>query len=331
VVTVKESVTKVTLDYQTYNLGTGKTFTLTATVSNETATNQKVVWSSSNPQVATVNQRGKVTGIKKGYATITAMAADGSEVEATCEIRVVAPVESITINDNYVSLFVGDTSDLNATIKPANATYKTAVWTSSDPTVAIVDDDGVVTALKAGNTTITASTLDNSGKKAICLIAVYDRVASTGITLQDKKLTMVAGEQKVVQLVLIPAASTDSYTWSTDNPAVASVNKKTGKITAKSTGTAYVTVMTDSGKTATVEITVIGLNYTSLTLEQYTKYSDLVVEGATTTVKWTTDNPQVATIINGSTIQTAATGTTYVIATVNGRKLKCKLTVVKIS
>lgn len=330
VVTVREPVTKVTLNYETYNLGIGKTFMLTATVSTDTATNQSVVWSSSNDAIATVNQKGKVTGKKAGYVTITAMALDGSEVEASCEVRVVTPVDSVTINDNYVTLFVGDTSSLTATIRPKNATYKTAVWTSSDPSVAIVDDDGVVTALKAGTTTITASTQDNSGKKAICLIAVYDRVPSTGITLQDKKLTMVAGEDKIVQLVLIPSSSTDSYTWSTDNPAVATVNKKTGKITAKSTGTAYITVMTDSGKTATVEVTVIGLNYTKLTLEQYTDYTDLVVEGATTTVKWTSDNPQVAVIRNGSTISTKAVGTTYITATVNGRKLKCKLTVIKL-
>lgn len=330
VVTVREPVTKVTLDYETYNLGIGKTFKLTATVSTDTATNQGVIWTSSNDAVATVNQKGKVTGKKAGYATITAMALDGSEVEASCEVRIVTPVESVTINDNYVTLFVGEVSNLKATIRPKNATYKTAVWTSSDPSVAIVDDDGVVTALKAGTTTISATTQDNSGKKAICLIAVYDRVPSTGITLQDKKLTMVAGEDKIVQLVLIPATSTDSYSWSTDNPAVATVNKTTGKITAKSTGTAYISVMTDSGKTSTVEVTVIGLNYTKISLEQYTDYSDLVVEGATTTVKWTSDNPQVAIIRNGSIISTKAVGTTYITATVNGRKLKCKLTVTKL-
>ena len=331
VVTVREPVTTVKLDYETYSLGVGKNVKLTATVTTETATNQNVVWTSSNEDVATVNQKGKVTGIKTGYATITATALDGSDVEATCEVRVVNAVESITISDNYVSLFVGDTEKLKVTIKPSNATFKTATWTTSDASVAIVDDKGVITALKAGSATITAAAQDNSGKKVICVVAVYERVPSTSITLQDKSLTMVAGEEKVVQIVLNPTTSTDGYTWSTDNPAVATVNKTTGRITARSTGKAYITVMTDSGKTASIEVTVIGLNMTSLTLEQYTTYPyPLTVEGATTTVKWSIDKPQVAVVTNGY-VSSRAVGTATITAVVNGRKLTCKLKVVAIT
>ncbi len=330
VVTVKETVTKISLDFDSYRLGLGKSFKLTATVTTETATDQKVTWVSSNDEVATVNQNGKVTGIALGYATITAIAKDGSEVEASCDVRVVRPVESVTLNKTTMSMFVGEGKTLKATINPKNATYKNAKWTSSDPSIAIVDEDGMVIGLKVGSVTITAEALDNSGKKAICYVWVNERVPSTGITLQDKKLTMVPGESKIVQLVLIPATSTDSYSWSSDNVAVASVDKKSGRITAKSTGTAYITVMTDSGKTATVEVTVIGLNMTSITLEQYTDYPyPLVVEGATSAVKWTIDNPQVAVVSNGY-ISTRGTGTTMISAIVNGRKLTCKLTVVKI-
>jgi uncharacterized protein YjdB len=331
VVTVKEPVTTIKLDHNNYNLGIKKTFFLTATVTSDTATNPKVIWSSSNEKVATVSQKGKVTGIKAGYATITATAADGSEVEASCDIRVVVPVTTMTINNSYITMMVGENYKLKAAIKPTNATFKKAAWSSSDPTVAIVDDDGVVTALKAGKATITAEAQDNTGKKVICYVVVYDRLPATGITLQDKKLTMISGEDKIVQLVLIPAASTDGYTWSTDNPAVAKVDKKTGKITARSTGTAYITVMTDSGKTATVEVTVIGLNMTSLTLEQYTTYPyQLEVEGATTPVKWTIDNPKVAVVNNGM-VSSRSVGKATITAIVNGRKLTCKINVVKIN
>ncbi len=331
VVTVRESVTTIKLDHETYYLGVGKNFKLTATVTTETATNQNVIWTSSNEDVATVNQKGKVTGIKNGYATITATALDGSDVEASCEVRVVNAVESITISDNYVSMYVGDTEKLKVTIRPTNATFKTANWSSSDTSVAIVDDRGVITALKAGTATITAEAQDNSGKKVICAVAVYDRVPATSITLQDKSLTMVAGEEKVVQIVLNPTNSTDSYTWSTDNPAVATVNRTTGRITARSTGKAYITVMTDSGKTASIEVTVIGLNMTTLTLEQYTTYPyRLEVEGATSAVKWSIDKPQVAVVSNGY-VSSRAKGTATITAIVNGRKLTCKLKVTAIS
>ncbi|MHB8128838.1 MAG: Ig-like domain-containing protein [Mobilitalea sp.] len=330
VITVREAVTTIKLDYETYSLGINKTVTLKATVTTETATNPKVTWTSSNTKVLTVNKKGKVTGIKIGYATITATAQDGSEVEATCEIRVVTPVGSITVDKAYMAMLVGDSKPLKVTIRPSNSTYRKAKWTSSDESIAIVDEDGVVTALKAGSTTIIAEAKDNSGKKAICYVAVRDRLPSTGITLMDKKLTMVPGEEKAVQVVLNPAASTDSFSWSTDNAAVAKVDKRTGKITARATGTANVTVMTDSGKTAVIEVTVIGLNMNQLVLEQYTTYPyPLEVEGAATTVRWSIDNPQVAVVTNGR-VSSRAAGTATITALVNGRKLTCKLRVVAI-
>jgi uncharacterized protein YjdB len=328
VVTVKETVTKITLNYETYSLGIDKTFKLVATVSTETATNQNVTWTSSNEKVATVSAAGKVIGIKPGYATITAIAQDGSEVEASCEVRVVTLVTSVTLNKTTLTMFVGESKSVKATIRPSNASYQKARWSSSDETIAIVDEDGGIIGIKSGSVMITAEAQDSSGKKAICYVTVYDRVASTGITLQDKKITMVPGESKIVEMVLIPSASTDDVTWSSDNAAVATVNRDTGKIVAKSTGTAYITVMTDSGKTATVEVTVIGLNITKLVTEEYTTYPQaLSVEGATDTVTWRSSNPQIAIVKSDGTISTRGVGKVTITATVNGRKLTCTVIV----
>jgi uncharacterized protein YjdB len=330
VVTVKETVTSVKLNYDNYNLGIKKTVILTATVSNETATNQKVSWKSSNTKVAMVNQKGKVTGLKIGYATITATAQDGSGAEATCDIRIVNPVRNVSLSRSNLSMYVGESKKLTAYISPKDATFKKAKWTSSDASIAIVDDAGMVIAVKPGSVTITAEAQDSGAKKAICYVTVNERIPATGLTLQDKKVVLVPGEQKVVGVALIPANSTDGFTWSSDNAAVASVNKTTGKITAKSTGIAYITAMTDSGKTATVEVTVIGLNMTELVLEQYTSYHyPLSVEGATTSVKWSIDNPQVAIVTNGY-VSTRAVGKATITAVVNGRRLTCKLKVIGI-
>lgn len=327
-ITVREPMTKITLNYENYKLGVEKTVMLIATVSTETATNQDVTWESNNEDVAIVSKKGKVTGVSKGYATITAIAQDGSEVETSCEIRVVTPVSSVTLDKSYLSMLIGESRTLKATISPSNATYKKSKWISSDETVAIVDEDGVVTTLKAGTATITAEAQDNSGKKATCYVTIRDRVSSTGITTMDKKLIMVTGEEKTVQTVLNPVTSTDDYSWSTDNSSVARVDKNTGKIIAKATGTANVTVMTDSGKTAIIEVTVIGLNVTELTLEQYTNYR-LTVEGASTSVSWDSGNPAIAEVTGGN-VSSRAVGTTTITATVNGRKLVCKLKVTKI-
>lgn len=330
VVTVREPVTTISLDHDSYSVGVGKSFKLAATVKSDTATNQKVTWSSSNENVAVVNQNGKVTGVSVGYATITATATDGSEVEASCEVRVVIPVKSITLNATYKTLLVGESLKLKATVSDKNATIKTIVWTSSDPSIAMVDDTGNVVALKKGQATITAQATDDSGKKALCTIVVNERVSATSITLQDKNVTMVPGETKIVNAVINPIGSKDSLTWSTDNPGVAKVNSKTGKITAVSTGTANITVMAESGKTATVEVTVVGLNRSKLTLEQYTDYKYLEVEGYSGKVTWDVENSAICVVSSNGKVSSRAVGTTYVIASVNGRKLKCKVTVVKI-
>lgn len=328
VITVREEIVKINLNYNEYYLGVGKSVNLVANVISESATNKNVTWVSSNEDVAYVNKNGKVTGVKLGYATITAIAQDGSEVEASCEIRVVNPVSKLTLNKSYLSLLVGESHSLKATIEPKNATFKTTRWTSSDESVASVDEDGVVTAFKAGNAIITAQALDSSGKNAICYVSVRDHVPATGITISDRSITMVVGEEKTVQIAVTPSNSTDKMSWSTDNAAVATVDKNTGKIKAKATGTANITVMSASGKTALIQVTVVGLNVTDLTLEQYTRYT-LVVDGAPSNVTWNIDNPKIATVTGGRII-TQAVGTATITAKVNGAVLKCKLKVTKI-
>ena len=328
VVTVRERITSIRLNPEEYRLGIDKAFTISVIVENDTATDQKFKWVSSNSDVVSVNKSGKITGHELGFATITAYAQDGSGAEAISEIEVVRPVSKITLNRSSLSLYVGDSRELIANIKPNNASYMEARWTSSNNSVVIVDEDGVITALQAGTSTITAEAQDNSGKKAICFVTVNNRIPATSIVLSDKKVLMVQGEQREVRPVLNPIGSTDGLTWSSDNNAVASVNKSSGRIKANATGMAYVTAMTDSGKTATIEVVVIGLNRSKLTLGQYER-AELWVEGATTRVRWDVDNPAIATVDNNGGIISRGVGTTNIIANVNGMRLTCKVTVVK--
>ncbi len=332
VVTVKELVSSIKINPTSYKLGLNKTVILTAIVSTQTASNKNVTWKSNNTKVATVDSKGKVTGKKLGYATITAIAKDGSQVEASCEIRVVTLVTSISLNKYSSSMYVGTRQKLTATIKPSNATYKTAKWTSSNTKVATVDSTGTVTALSKGTALITASALDSSGRKAICYLSVNERIPATGITMQDTEVTMVQGEKKSVLFVLTPSNSSDGVKWSSNNAGVASVDKTKGIITAKATGVAVISVMTDSGKKATIMLTVVGLSDTKLTTEVYTTYKQaLSVEGAKSKVKWSSQNQKIVEIYSDGTISTRGPGTTTVTATINGRKLKCKITVKKMT
>ena len=191
-----------------------------------------------------------------------------------------------------MTMYVGDTRKLNAKVTPSNATYRNPIYTSSDEDIAMVTEDGNVIGVSPGTVTITAKAADNSNKSAICVVTVNNRVPATSITVMERRVTMVPGETKYVQVALNPANSTDSLTWSSDNASVARVDRKTGKITARNTGTALITVMTESARIATIEVTVMGLNRTSLTLQQYSRYESLTVEGATGPVNWTIDNPK---------------------------------------
>lgn len=327
IVTVKELVTSVSLK-SSYKLGKGKTYTLVAKVKSNSATTPKLKWTTSNSKIATVDKKGKIKGIRNGKVIITATATDGSKAKDECEVRVVTQVTSLALSKNVLTVVEGSKKKLTAYVRPKNATYKTATWSSSDKSIAIVNSKGYVSGIKEGTVTITASAKDSSKKKATCVVKVIPQVPATSITVADQDLVMVTGEQKTVQTVMNPANTTDGYSWSSDNNAVATVSKSTGKIVAKSIGTAVITVMTDSGKKARITVSVVGLSKSSLTLEQYSKHR-LWVDGGAKNITWDVENPTIATVTNG-VITTSAVGRTRIIAIVNGRRLYCNLTVTRI-
>lgn len=333
VVTVEELVTEITLNETEYRLGVGRTFRLIPTITGNRATNKKVEWSSSNPKVVSVDENGRMKGLKVGSATITCTATDGSGAEAYCLVEVVKLVSDITLNETYVTLIQGKSVALKATVTPKTASYPAPVWSSDNTKVAIVNKKGVVTGLTAGNCIITAAADDSSGVNAICYVKVIEPVASTNITVQESEVVMSPGETKTVGISIVPSNSTDTYTWSSDNTVVASVNEKTGKITAKAVGSANITVMTESGRRATIKVLVVGLSRTYVELQQYTSLKlKLEVDGANSagaTIRWDVDNQEVAEVANG-VITARAIGTTTVYAVVNGRRLACTVKVVKI-
>lgn len=125
----------------------GKTTTLKATVTPSSASNKKVVYSSSDTTVATVSSKGVVKGIKEGSVTITATAVDGSGKKATKAITVKKPVVQATdikLDADTQDVFIGKTIKLTATIEPANTTDTSITWSSSDEAVATVDMGNVV-------------------------------------------------------------------------------------------------------------------------------------------------------------------------------------------
>ncbi|MDE6480675.1 MAG: Ig-like domain-containing protein [Muribaculaceae bacterium] len=278
------AVSGITLDKTTLSLIEGESGTLTATVAPDNATDKSVTWTSSDAKVASVDDKGIITAVAPGSAIITATA---SGMTATCTVTVTAntvAVTGVTLDKTSLSLTEGETATLTATVAPADASNKTVTWTSSDAKVASVDDKGLVTALAAGKTTITATA---SGKTATCEVTVTAKTVDvTGVTLNKTILSLIESETETLTATVAPSNATDkSVTWSSDNESVATVNN--GVVTAVAPGTATITA-TASGKTATCKVTVVAddrttvpVKMTYVNMDEPTKAYGEIAEGET--------------------------------------------------
>lgn len=332
ILTVVENVTIITMPEEA-EVGVGKKLKLEATVENENATNKKLEWSTSNKKICKVNEKGVLTGVKLGKCIITAKATDDSGAYAECEVTVIDATEEIDINgeDQLVNLIVGESRKVRFTTVPAKTTYQ-PVWTSDNEKICVVNKHGQISALSPGTTTVVATAKDNPNVKAYVTVMVSAPVYATSVTFAESEVIMTPKETKTIPYSIVPSNTTESYTWSSDNPVVASVDEKTGKITAKAVGSATITLMTKSGKKGNVRVFVVGLSRSNIKLAQYESNKiKLEIDGTgsnTLTVRWDTDNQSIADISNG-TITARKVGTTKVYAVVNGRSLECVVEVVK--
>lgn len=165
-------VTSVTLAPETLSIEEGKTAELTATISPANASDQQFSWDVKDTEIASVygytSETKTVTALKEGQTQIT-VTVDGQTASCTVTVtpRTIS-VESITLNKTQLSLVKGATETLTATVLPTTATDKAVTWESSDTAVATVEN-GVVTAVAAGNATITAKAGE---KTATCAVTV---------------------------------------------------------------------------------------------------------------------------------------------------------------
>lgn len=164
---------EMSLNKTTLALEVGKSETLVVSYNPSDTPNQGHTWGSSKPEIATVDETGKVTAKAIGECTITARSLTGN-VSTTCKVQVVDKiirVTSVSLNKTSATLAIGEKLTLEATILPSNATNKGVKWSSSSNEIAKVDSKGEVTAVAEGEATITVTTDDNS-KKATCKLNI---------------------------------------------------------------------------------------------------------------------------------------------------------------
>lgn len=170
VTVVRPPVQSIKLSKSQGTLKVGKKATLTATVSPSYAANKTVTWTSSNSKVATVSKNGVVIAVARGECVITASTKNG--VSASCKLTVKQPVKKLTLNKTTVKVKKGKTVKLSVDVAPKNANNKKVFWTSGNPKIATVDAKGVVKGVARGETTITVTAADGSGKTAACKVIV---------------------------------------------------------------------------------------------------------------------------------------------------------------
>lgn len=218
----------------------------------EDTSQRELEWISSDPTIAAVNpETGEVMPLSNGVVTILAKSLHG-DFTASCTVVVDLniPAKGVSFaTSSYTFKGLGQTYLLRPIFEPANASNQKVTWTSSDPSVAKVSDQGMITALKKGTAIIKLVTEDG-GFTAEFKVTVQPNatVAVTGIQLKSYTATLQKGETYKISASVLPANATEKgITYTSKNTAVATVSS-TGTVTAKGYGTTQISVSSKDGK-----------------------------------------------------------------------------------
>ena len=256
VVTPFIHVTKITLNRESLECILGETgHRLSAIIEPEDASNPVVTWSSSNPEIVTVDAVGGLTLHKDGKVTITATAVDGG-LTASCVVTVIHEwVTGVSLLPENITIHIGDEEQLVAEVEPENASNKAVTWSSSNTTIVEVDDNGKITGVSTGTATVTVTT-DELGFSKSCVVTVERRlVEDLTVSPSEIKLYLAEGSKRLIATVMPTNATSTTVTWVSSNTGVVIVSN-TGVLTPRSVGAATITASVEDGLSATVNVTV---------------------------------------------------------------------------
>lgn len=318
-------VEAVRLTRDSLTLYAGERTALGVRISPENATEQTVLWESSDEAVAAVED-GVITAKTPGGTRITARA-DGCSAE--CAVLVKPAVERVSLSTDALALTAGETAVLDAAADPEGD----VAWMSSDETVAEVSD-GTVTAKKPGAAAILAA---SGGKYACCAVRVREaEVPVETVALSQTALTLKPGETAALTATVSPEAADQAVVWYSADPETASVTG--GEVVAICAGTTEIAAIAGGVKAAcSVTVAEDGLRAASLMLSAGTLE---LTEGRTATltatvlptsipqssIVWTSSNEEAA-VVDGGMVTARAAGATIIRASVGGKTASCTVTV----
>ena len=330
---------KTSLDFT--NLGVNEK--LKADVSPSFSTiNRPVKWSSSDTNVAKVDNDGNVTPVGNGTCKITATTTDGTNKTASCDVKVDIKAESINFNiSSYKITDLAQTPSFTAKILPENTANKKVIWKSSDTSIATANPStGVIKAVSNGTCKITATTTDGTNLSASMDIIVDIKANSVALDKTSMQITSQNSINKLVATVT-PSQANQKVAWSSSNGNIAKVDSK-GRVTPVSNGTCKIIATTKDGTnlSASMDIIVdikaksVALDKTSLKIASKNSTNKLVAtvtpSQANQKVAWSSSNGKIATVDSKGRVKAVSNGKCKIIATTTdgtNRTASCDVTV----
>lgn len=305
------------------------------------ATNQNLIWTVSNNNIAYIDSIGLLSARGNGNITVTAISQDGSGLTATMLVSLSnQPVLTNTLALNAAGGASGiytvlGTLQINPTFSPANTTNQDLVWTVDNPNFAVVDENGLVTALRNGTITITATTQDGTGVvESISLVIANQPIPLNSLQIRASSFNINSARDTLQLSTLYnPTNATNTtVTWYSSNPQIATVSH-TGILSAVADGTVTITALAQDGSAAFASqvftITNQPIYATTISISSSTNVYTITSPSATlqmlatvtpanatnNTVFWQVDSPQIATINPQGLLLAQSNGVVRVTAT----------------
>ena len=320
-------VQAISLNATQKNLIIGDSFTLTATLSPENATNHNVIWKLVSGNAISLSNTGVIQAKKVGVALVRAEAADGSGITAECKV-VVKPrlVQAISLNATQKEVIVGDSFTLTATLSPENATNRNVIWKLVSGHAISLSNTGVIQAKKVGEALVRAEAADGSGITAECKLVVKPRLVQA-ISLNATQKEVIVGDSFTLTATLSPENATNrNVIWKLVSGHAISLSN-TGVIQAKKVGEALVRAEAadGSGVSAACKVVVkprlvqeISLKLEKDTVavgEHFTVTADVLPKNATnSTLQWSVSDPLLLKHLGAGSFETLKTGSATITA-----------------
>lgn len=272
-IVVIQPITRITLTASEKNVAAGGTITLTPVFTPENATRKQVTWSTTTGSLLSVDENGVVTGLKKGSGRVTATAADGSNVRVSININVTQGAQEITLDKPELTVDVKKTAMLKATVLPKDTNNKKVIWSSSDESIAKVDNTGRVTGVALGQCEIICTSQDNGEVQAKAAVQVQQPVTAIAF---GPAPAIYAGETAQLTWTVSPENATNpALKLTSSSPKILTVADD-GTVTGVSAGDVTIHAVTTDGSNRKAQLkTKVMQHVTDVHFLRHTAYIDL--------------------------------------------------------